>query len=84
MWGKQWRQQLFAPINGCLGHNASPGTHRQAHGNMAHKLAYLNIRMMDTAPQIGLATFYMLSRFKRATFISLIIFFFCASDDARL
>jgi len=81
---KQWRQQLFAPINGCLGHNASPGTHRQAHGNMAHKLAYLNIRMMDTAPQIGLSTFYMLSRFKRATFISLIIFFFCASDDARL
>jgi hypothetical protein len=46
MWGKQWRQQLFAPINGCLGHNSPPGTHRQAHGNMAHKLAYLNIRMI--------------------------------------
>jgi hypothetical protein len=27
--GNQWMQQLFAPINGCLGHHASPGTHRR-------------------------------------------------------
>lgn len=72
-------QQLFAPINGCLGHHASPGTHRR---RMAHKLAYLN----DTAPQIGLATFFPCwsSRFKRATFIPLITFFFCPSENARL
>lgn len=82
MWGgKQWMQQLFAPINGCLGHHASPGTHRR---RMAHKLAYLN----DTAPQIGLATFFFhAGRVDlRGLLLShiLITFFFCASENARL
>jgi hypothetical protein len=46
MWVKQWRQQLFVPISGCLGH-LEP--HRQAHGNMTRKLAYLNIQAIRFA-----------------------------------
>ena len=75
MWGKQWRQQLFAPINGCLGHHGSPGTQWRPHGNMRHNLVYLNIRLI-WLHKLDEHLFTCRSRFESVTYIPLLSIFF--------